>query len=276
MRFDSPIPLSALCAAALLTFAALPAPANAQQVYRIVGPDGRVTFSDRAPTPPPGAATAKGSAAATTAATTATGTTAATATRTAGDVAATAGASPPQQADPAAGLPYGLREVAQRFPVTLYTSKDCPPCNAARSLLSARGIPFAEKTVETSADIAALRKISGESSLPFATVGSQFLKGFSPSEWSGYLDAAAYPAQNQLPANYRPAAPAPLVAIQTAAAPAGAASAGSGSDASVASDSVSGSGSGSAQESTRSQRARPAPARPAVTTGSPNSAGIQF
>ena len=170
--------LATTCAtAALLSTAAL-----AQQVYRIVGPDGKVTFSDRAP-----AANAEGTA---------------------------VGAGPRSGGSGAEALPYALRQVATRFPVTLYTSSDCVPCNSARNLLINRGIPFTERTVSTNEDIDALKRMSGESSLPFGTIGGQQLVGFSDAEWIQYLDAAGYPKQSQLPSNYRQPAPAPLVAAK--------------------------------------------------------------
>ena len=153
---------------------------QAQQVYRSVGPDGKVTFSDRAP-------------------------------------AAGADGAPIGTGQRAGGandaLPYQLRQVAARFPVTLYTGSDCVPCNSARNLLVNRGVPFTERAVASNEDIDALKRLSGEASLPFGTIGGQQLKGFSDSEWSQYLDAAGYPAQSQLPPSYRRPAPMPLVAV---------------------------------------------------------------
>lgn len=172
----------------LAALAALPwAGAQAQQVYRIVGPDGKVTFSDRAPDTQTAPASVGNAA------------------------AASAGA----------GLPFELREVANRYPVTLYTGNDCTPCVSARNLLVNRGIPFTERTVNTNEDIAALQRISGSNSLPFGSIGAQQLSGFSDAEWTQYLDAAGYPKQSQLPATYRRAAATPLVAVvERAAAPA--------------------------------------------------------
>ena len=160
---------------------------SAQQVFRIVGPDGKVTFSDQ---PPPAASNARVTAA----------------TSDSGRGAATA------------SLPFELRKVASQYPVTLYTGNDCGPCGSARSMLTARGIPFTEKTVITNEDTLALRRLSGESMLPFATIGSQQLKGFSDVEWTQFLDAAGYPKSSVLPASYRPAAATPLVAVATPAA----------------------------------------------------------
>ena len=129
------------------------------QVYRVVGPDGRVTFSDK---PPTQAAPAVSS----------------------GGAAASGGGG---------ALPYQLNQTVQRYPVTLYTSSTCAPCNSGRNLLSNRGVPFTEKTVETNDDIAALQRLAGNNSLPLLTIGGQQLKGFSDSEWSQYLEAAGYP-----------------------------------------------------------------------------------
>lgn len=184
-------PLLAPLLASLL-MALVSAQALAQNVYRIVGPDGKVTFSDR---PPADAASAQPA-------------------RTTNTGPAAANAS----------LPFELRQVANRFPVTLYTGSDCAPCVSARNLLTQRGVPFTERTVSTNEDIAALQRLNGNSSLPFGTVGGQKLAGFSDTEWTQYLDAAGYPKQSQLPANYRQPAPTPLVAVK-AAEPAAAASA---------------------------------------------------
>lgn len=172
-------------AAALCAFGGASA-AHAQAVYRIVGPDGKVTFSDRAPTE--------------------------------GAAAPARQASAPQGASSATtALPYELRQIASRFPVTLYTSKDCAPCASARNLLVNRGIPFAERTVASNEDIAALERLSGGTSLPFGSIGGQQLNGFSDTEWSQYLDAAGYAKQSQLPPGYQRAAATPLVAVQAAA-----------------------------------------------------------
>jgi glutaredoxin len=107
-----------------------------------------------------------------------------------------------------------LRQVTAKYPVVLYTSAKCAPCDAARGYLSGRGVPMAEKTVSTQVDIEALQRLSGATTLPFMTIGAQQLKGFSESEWSQYLDAAGYPKSSQLPAGFKNPGPAPLVAAQ--------------------------------------------------------------
>ncbi len=178
-----PTPLHTVLACALL---ALTASVSAQTVYRIVGPDGKVSFSDQ---PPPATSKAKVSSTA------------------AGGSASVANGS----------LPFELQEVTKRYPVTLYTSNGCSPCASARNLLVQRGVPFAERTVNTEADAAALKGLSGETSLPFGTIGGQQLKGFSDLEWTQYLDAAGYPGKSVLPASYKQAAARPLAASKAVA-----------------------------------------------------------
>jgi len=191
--------------------------AQAQQIYRIVGPDGKVTFSDRAP-----------------------------------DTTAQPAAPAPGAASGASGapLPYELRQVAARFPVTLYTGNDCSPCASARNLLINRGIPFNERTVNSNEDIEALQRLSGGNTLPFGTIGGQQLQGFSDTEWTQYLDAAGYPKQSQLPVGYRRPVATPLVALVTRPAP------------------------GAANVPAPAQQPTPAPASPGPTPSNP--AGIAF
>ncbi len=170
-----------ICVAALL----LPVVTQAQTIYRVVGADGRVTFSDKMPVTT--------------------------------DNATVLGSGGRALAASVVSLPLELRQVAGKYPVTLYTSSSCAPCNAGRELLSGRGIPYAERTVSTSDDSEALQRISGGSSLPFLTIGSQQIKGFSDTEWTQFLDAAGYPKTSVLPASYRAPPATPLVVAQKAA-----------------------------------------------------------
>ena len=170
--------------AACVIFSGVTAISIAQTVYRIVGPDGKVTFSDK----PPAESKAKVTSAAGTSG---------------GGIAISS-------------LPFELRQVAQKYPVTFYTGENCGPCQAARSMLITRGIPFAEKTITSAEDSQALERLSGESSLPFATIGGQQLKGFSDAEWTQFLNAAGYPAASVLPASYRQPAATPLVTVASA------------------------------------------------------------
>jgi glutaredoxin len=176
----SSVRLAALVA--LVGCASLWSAAAHAQVFRIVGPDGRVTFTDR---PPADTKTTQAAA-----------------------------VSPGGAASPGAGLPAELRTASSRFPVTLYTGVDCQPCMSARGYLASRGIPYSEKTVTSPDDIQALQRLMGEARLPFATIGGQHVRGFSEPEWSQYLDAAGYPKVSQLPPSFRNPPPTPMVAVQ--------------------------------------------------------------
>jgi glutaredoxin len=170
----------------------LSVPALAQGVYRIVGPDGRVTYSDQPPPPD---------------------------NQTRPVTRGTTGTAPAGSPS----LPFALRQAASRFPVTLYTSTDCNPCRIAATYLERRGVPFTEKTVQTNADLEALQRLSGGMALPVLSVGRQQLRGFTESEWKQYLDAAGYPEQSVLPASYRRPPATPLVEASPAPAPSSAA-----------------------------------------------------
>ncbi|MEY2952655.1 MAG: hypothetical protein RLZZ401_742 [Pseudomonadota bacterium] len=183
-----------LCRSVILLFAGVfcTLAVQGQTVYRAVGTDGRVTFSDR-----PSAEGRDTSAGAR-------------------GTGATAG-NPP--------LSYELRQIVTRYPVTLYTAAGCGPCIGAKALLMQRGVPFTERTVASSEDQNEFQRISGDTTLPFGTIGTQQLKGFSSQEWAQYLDAASYPAQSQLPRGYVQPEASPLVASVKVAAPAASASA---------------------------------------------------
>lgn len=168
----------------IAAFTMLTASVHAQQVFRIVGPDGKVTFSDT----PPLASNAKQAPA----------------------VVLGGGSS----AGSDGALPFELRQVTSKYPVTLYTATSCGPCGAGRAYLSSRGIPFTEKTVSTPEDAQALQRLTGDNSIPLLTVGGQQIKGYSDSEWGQFLDAAGYPARSTLPAAFRNPAATPLVAVQ--------------------------------------------------------------
>lgn len=172
--------------AAVAVLALIPLLAQAQGIYRIVGPDGRVTFSDKPPTSSEKATALSPSGRST-------------------------------QNGAAGELPFELREAMNRYPVTLYTGDNCEPCGAARTLLTNRGVPFTERTITTAQDIEALKRLGMEATVPTATIGGQRLKGYSEGEWSDYLDAAGYPKSSRLPPGYRNAAASPLVPIAEAA-----------------------------------------------------------
>lgn len=197
----------ALLAASALALCAMPA----QALYKVVGPDGRVTYTDR---PPSGTAAApvapvggaRGAANA--------------------PLPGDAGSSPaPGDARAMASWPPALRQAATKFPVTLYTAAGCPPCNDARRLLQQRGVPYSERLVRTEEDTRQLEQLTGARLVPAALVGRQALSGLQEQDWQGWLDTAGYPRTSVLPPSWRPAPATPLTSPRspTAAAAASAA-----------------------------------------------------
>ena len=167
-------------------------PAAAQ--YKVIGPDGSVTYTDRAPVQ----AGAKVQA-----------------MRRDGSLAAAAAASAVgASANPAvAALPFELRAVVARFPVVLYTTNsDCAPCLQGRNLLTQRGVPYSERSITSDDDIAALQRLSGGRSVPALSVGAQALRGFQEQDWQATLDLAGYPKESRLPRGWLAQPISPLVA----------------------------------------------------------------
>ena len=185
---------TATMAAGAVLLAALLATTPAQAQYKVVGPDGKITYTDR-PGASPGAQVQ--------------------ALRPSGGAAAGPGANVTN-----AALPTELRPLVARFPVLLYSSADCPPCEAGRKLLQQRGVPFNERSVSSDDDIAALTRLTGGRSVPALTVGAQALRGFQETDWHSTLDLAGYPRTSRLPGNYQAPASAPLVARNAVEAPA--------------------------------------------------------
>jgi hypothetical protein len=92
-------------------------------------------------------------------------------------------------------LSYTVRKAAADFPVTLYTAADCgEPCDSARQLLSARGVPFSEKLIKTEAEVTEYRKVfGGPDEVPAVTIGPFPRRGFEKGAWTRLLDDAGYP-----------------------------------------------------------------------------------
>ena len=151
---------------------------NAHALYKVVGPDGKVTYTDVQPSPSKtGKVTPIGSAAA---------------------------------AQNEVSLPLELRQPAARYPVTLFVTNSCEPCTTGRQFLRQRGVPFAERTVTTVEDVDVLQRLTGGREAPALTIGAQTVRGLSQDIWSSYLDAAGYPRESRLPGNYQYPVAAPL------------------------------------------------------------------
>ena len=165
----------------LLAVLALMSGSSAWALYKVVGPDGRITYTDRPPSDRPAQAIRANGATAST-----------------------------------EGLPYELQRVVSRYPVSLFTGPKCASCDAARQFLKDRGVPFVEKTVSTPDDVKAYTKQESTDQLPSARIGQKQLLGYSQTEWVSYIDAAGYPAKSALPLNYRWPEPAPLAPLAEA------------------------------------------------------------
>ena len=165
--------------------------------YKIVGPDGKVTYTDKPPT--------------------------------AADIRPSKGTAVPAGSG---GMPYETRIAMGKYPVTLYTTKGCASCDQARQALKARGVPFTEYALSTDADFAAFQARINSTTLPVIAIGNQSVKGYSPNDLASYLDAAGYPAQSHLTGYSWP--PALPLAPRGAAAPGATAAAGDADEAASA------------------------------------------
>jgi glutaredoxin len=95
--------------------------------------------------------------------------------------------------------PQALQQARKTSPVKLYSTPGCEPCDAARSLLNARGVPFSEVSVADADSAADLKKTVGSNLLPALVVGSTVQKGFEEGLYHRTLDAAGYPKPGMLP-----------------------------------------------------------------------------
>ena len=175
----SALPQALLGLVASLVVVATPSLAQ----YKVIGADGKVTYTDREPNVGEGRVSPLGA-------------------RTQAEPAEPGGSE----------LPYDLRQVMAKFPVTLYTAAvDCEPCNAGRQLLKQRGIPFTERQVVRGEDNMALERLTGSRDVPTLMIGTEALRGLSSDAWRSYLDAAGYPRNSSLPASYQYRPPTPIV-----------------------------------------------------------------
>ena len=168
----------------LATGLVLATPSHA--LYKVVGPDGKITYTDRAPGVNEGKISPLG------------------------------GRNVPVAAEVV--FPIELRQAVSRYPVTLYTvSGACDPCDTARQLLRQRGVPHSEKQVLSPEDGEALQRLSGGLDAPTLTIGSQTLRGLAPDVWGSYLDSAGYPRESRLPQGYQFPAATPITERREAA-----------------------------------------------------------
>jgi len=135
--------------------------AQDRQVYRYTDTDGRVVYSDRAPT---------------------SGAKDLSARRVRGNTIETS------------GLSLATQQATDRFPVTLYTFACGEPCDNAQALLNRRGVPFSTVNVDEGDNVQKLQALTGEQSAPVLQVGDKLVqKGFNEAKWNALLDQAGYP-----------------------------------------------------------------------------------
>ena len=171
------LPALPRCTLLALALAATALPSWA--LYKVVQPDGSVTYTDR----PPAASTAR---------------------------ITTLGKSSTPTGQVDVSFPVDLRQAAQRYPVVLYTSADCTPCDNGRRLLAQRGVPYTERRIISEEDALVLERLSGGRTVPSLTIGAQPVRGLSETDWTAYLDAAGYPRESRLPRGWQAAPPTPL------------------------------------------------------------------
>ena len=153
-------PAAGLCGVVALVLAAAGA-AQERQVYRYVDADGRVVYSDRAPTGNVKDLQAK---------------------RVGGNTIETSTMS------------LALQQATERHPVTLYTFNCGEACDRGVGLLNKRGVPFTTLNVEDANNAQKLQALTGELSAPTLQVGDKLVqKGFGEAQWNALLDQAGYP-----------------------------------------------------------------------------------
>lgn len=181
MTLTARTPLAASAVTGLGLLVALAAPVALAQ-YKVVEPNGKVTYTDREPAHPVGKVSSLAAR---------------------------------DTAPPAVALPAELQQAATRYPAVLYVSGGvCAACDSGRQMLRQRGIPYTEKQVLSAADGVAYERLTGARDVPTLTLGAQTLRGFATEVWSSYLDAASYPRESRLPAGYEFAAATPLTQRQ--------------------------------------------------------------
>jgi glutaredoxin len=131
------------------------------QVYRYIDADGKIVYSDRAPT---------------------------------GNVkdvqTKRLGANFVQTNEPG----FAVQQASERYPVTLYTFECGDVCQNAEGLLNRRGVPFTIVNVQDSAGQARLQAVTNDTQAPVLTVGDKLVaKGYNEARWQAMLDEAGYP-----------------------------------------------------------------------------------
>jgi len=90
--------------------------------------------------------------------------------------------------------PEKKEDVAEKYPVVLYSVPKCSSCDLARAYLQKRKVPFSEKNVESDRKSQEEMKEKTKSlSVPTILVGAKVMSGYMESLLEGELDQAGYP-----------------------------------------------------------------------------------
>jgi glutaredoxin len=143
----------------LLFLCALALPcAQAQTLYKIVTPDGRVVYTDHPPT--------QGKV-----------------LKTLTPDAAPATALPSAAAEQLAKL-QSLRSAVPTSGVVLYSAVWCGYCTKAKSWLAGKGIAYREIDIDTPDGLASFAQAGGGKGVPLLVAGGQRVQGFSPAAYA--------------------------------------------------------------------------------------------
>lgn len=141
----------------LLLCALTPPIAQAQTLYKIVTPDGRVVYTDRPPT--------EGRL-----------------VKTLTPDAAPATALPPAAAEQLSKL-QSLRTAAPTSGVVLYSAAWCGYCTKAKAWLAGKGISYREIDIDTPDGLASYAQAGGRRGVPLLVAGGQRVQGYSPAAY---------------------------------------------------------------------------------------------
>jgi len=150
--------------AVLLCAAGLASGAIAQTLFKSVGPDGRVTYSDRPPE--------QGQQV----------------------VKTLTPAAAPTTALPVSAVEQ-LRRLRAAAPaaapattgVVLYSAEWCGYCSKAKAYLAGKGIAYREVDIDVPAGLAAYAQAGGGQGVPLLVAGSRQLRGFSASAYDQFF-----------------------------------------------------------------------------------------
>ena len=149
--------------AAIVVMLGLISPVAMADLYKWVGKDGKITYSD---TPPPE------------------------------DAKKVERKRLNDRVTEGDGLTFAAKNAMKKYPVSMFSTDCGDPCNNGKALLAKRGVPYTLKNPEKNlADGQELKKLVGALEVPALQVGKdKGIKGFNEAAWNAALDAAGYPS----------------------------------------------------------------------------------